>query len=88
MASCVPGEHAEGYGYSRFYDLYTAWRGRVSLTMRQTHLAGDKLFVDFAGQTLAVVDPETGEVRAAQVFAAVLGASSLYGCQWTPRFTR
>lgn len=70
-------EHAEGYGYSRFCDLYIAWRGRVSLTMRQTHLAGDKLFVDFAGQTLAVVDPATGEVRAAQVFVAVLGASSL-----------
>ena len=45
--------------------------------MRQTHLAGDKLFVDFAGQTLAVVDPATGEVRPAQVFVAVLGASSL-----------
>lgn len=70
-------EQAEGYGYSRFCDLYAAWRGRVSLTMRQTHLAGDKLFVDFAGQTLAVVDPATGEVRAAQVFVAVLGASSL-----------
>ena len=48
-------EHAEGYGYSRFCDLYAGWRGGVPLTMRQTHLAGDKLFVDFAGQTLAVV---------------------------------
>ena len=45
--------------------------------MRQAHVAGDKLFVDFAGQTLAVVDPATGEPRAAQVFVAVLGASSL-----------
>lgn len=45
--------------------------------MRQTHLAGDKLFVDFAGQTLAVIDPATGEVRQAQVLVAVLGASSL-----------
>ena len=70
-------EHAEGYGYSRFCDLYAAWRGGVPLTMRQTHLAGDKLFVDFAGQTLAVVDPATGEARPAQVFVAVLGASSL-----------
>ena len=70
-------EQPEGYGYSRFCDLYAEWRGGVSLTMRQTHVAGDKLFVDFAGQTLAVVDPGTGELRPAQVFVAVLGASSL-----------
>jgi transposase len=70
-------EHAEGYGYSRFCDLYAEWRGGVSLTMRQTHVAGERLFVDFAGQTLAVVDLATGEVRSAQVFVAVLGASSL-----------
>jgi transposase len=70
-------EQPEGYGYSRFCDLYAEWRGGVSLTMRQTHVAGDKLFVDFAGQTLAVVDPATGQVRPAQVFVAVLGASSL-----------
>jgi transposase len=70
-------EQPEGYGYSRFCDLYAEWRGRVSLTMRQTHVAGDKLFVDFAGQTLAVIDPVTGEMRPAQVFVAVLGASSM-----------
>jgi hypothetical protein len=45
--------------------------------MRQNHLASDKLFVDFAGQTLAVIDPATGEVWPAQVFVTVLGASSL-----------
>ncbi len=45
--------------------------------MRQTHPAGERVFVDFAGQTLAVIDPATGEIRAAQVFVAVLGASSL-----------
>jgi transposase len=67
----------EGYGYSRFCDLYAEWRGGVSPTMRQTHPAGERVFVDFAGQTLAVIDPATGEVRAAQVFVAVLGASSL-----------
>jgi transposase len=71
----------EGYGYSRFCDLYAEWRGGVSLTMRQTHVAGAKLFVDFAGQTLAVVDPATGQVRPAQVFVAVLGASSR-SCPW------
>lgn len=70
-------EQPEGYGYSRFCDLYADWRGGGSLTMRQNHVAGDKLFVDFAGHTLAVIDPATGEVRPAQVFVAVLGASSL-----------
>jgi transposase len=70
------GEHPDGYGYSRFCDLYGDWRRRVSATMRQTHAAGDKLFVDFAGDTVAVLDPLTGEVRAAHVFVAALGASN------------
>jgi transposase len=68
--------HGQGYGYSRFCDLYRRWEGRLSPTMRQHHIAGDKLFVDYAGQTLAVVDPKTGEVRQAQIFVATLGASN------------
>lgn len=44
--------------------------------MRQVHHAGDKLFVDYCGPTLSVVNPQTGEARSAQVFVAVLGASS------------
>jgi len=67
----------EGYGYSRFCDLYAEWRGRLSPTMRQTHPAGERLFVDYAGQTVDVIDVTTGEVRAAQVFVAALGASNL-----------
>jgi len=66
----------EGYGYSRFCDLHAAWRGRLSPTMRQTHPAGERLFVDYAGQTVDVIDGATGEVRAAQVFVAALGASN------------
>jgi transposase len=66
----------EGYGYSRFCDLYSAWRGRLSPTMRQTHPAGERLFVDYAGQTVPVIDAATGEVRQAQVFVAALGASN------------
>ena len=54
----------EGYGYSRFCDLYAAWRGRLSPTLRQTHPAGERLFVDYAGQTVEMVDGATGEVRA------------------------
>jgi transposase len=66
----------DGYGYSRFCDLHAAWRGRLSPTMRQTHPAGERLFVDYAGQTAEVIDGATGEIRRAQVFVAVLGASN------------
>ena len=68
--------HAEGLQYSWFCEQYRAWAGKLDLVMRQEHRAGEKLFVDYAGQTVPVVDPETGEVREAQVFVAVLGASN------------
>jgi transposase len=69
-------EHPDGYGYSRFCDLYGEWRRSVSATMRQTHAAGEKLFVDFAGDTATVIDPPTGDSRAAHIFVAALGASN------------
>jgi transposase len=69
-------EYPDGYGYSRFCDLYGEWRRSVSATMRQTHAAGEKLFVDFAGDTVAVIDPQTGDARAAHIFVAALGASN------------
>ena len=69
-------EHPDGYGYSRFCELYGEWRRSVSATMRQTHVAGEKLFVDFAGDTVAVIDPLTGDIRPAHIFVAALGASN------------
>ena len=66
----------EGYGYSRYCELYRAWEGKLSPTMRQRHEAGEALFVDYAGATIDIADPKTGEVRAAQVFVAALGASN------------
>lgn len=66
----------EGYRYSWFCEAYRGWAGRLDLVMRQSHRAGEKLFVDYAGPTVEVIDPKTGEVREAQVFVAVLGASS------------
>ena len=66
----------EGYGYSRFCDLYIEWRQGVSATMRQTHVAGEKLFVDYAGDTVPVFDGAPGAERRAHVFVAVLGASN------------
>src|SRR3974390_3066408 len=68
--------HPDGYGYSRFCELYDAWKQRLSPTMRQLHVAGERMFVDYAGTTLEVVDGTTGEVRACQLFVAVLGASN------------
>jgi transposase len=65
-----------GYGYSRYCELYGQWRGRADLSMRQVHRAGEKLFVDYAGATVPVVDAGTGEVREAQIFVAVWGASN------------
>src|SRR6201995_2694742 len=65
-----------GYSYSRWCELYRAWEGRLSPTMRQVHPAGERLFVDYAGQTVELVDGGPGEVRTAQLFVAVLGASS------------
>ena len=68
----------DGYRYSRFCDLYRGWEARLPVTMRQTHLGGDKLFVDYAGDTVPVIiDRRTGETRAAHLFVAVMGGSSL-----------
>jgi transposase len=67
-----------GYSYSRFCELYRAFEKTLSVTMRQTHAAGERLFVDYAGDGVPVIiDRLTGEMRMAQIFVAVLGASSL-----------
>jgi transposase len=66
----------EGYGYSRFCDLLRGFQQRLSPVMRQHHVAGDKLFVDYSGKRLGIVNPATGEVRMAEIFVAVLGASN------------
>jgi transposase len=68
--------HPDGFGYSWFCHAYRTWSGRLDLVMRQEHRAGEKLFVDFPGMTLPIVDPETGAVWQAELFVAVLGASS------------
>ena len=71
----------QAYKYSAFCEKYKAWARRLQRSMRQTHTGGDKLFVDYAGQTVPVVDADTGEIRQAQVFVAVLGASNYtYAC--------
>src|SRR3954452_5311132 len=66
----------DGFGYSWFCDLYREWTGRLKPTLRQVHLAGERLFVDFAGHAMEVIDAPTGEIQRAEIFVAVLGASS------------
>jgi transposase len=67
------GESA--YGYSRFADLYNQWKGKTDLRMLQHHKAGEKLFADFAGLTMPVTDPGTGELRQVPIFTSAMGAS-------------
>jgi len=67
---------ADGYGYTQFCFHYQEWQSHLKLVMRQTHRAGEKLFVDYAGPTISVVNAVTGEIKEAQIFVAVLGASN------------
>jgi transposase len=68
--------HPDGYGYSRFCDLYREFERRLSPVMRQHHPAGDKVFVDYSGKKVPIVDGVTGVVRDAEIFVGVLGASN------------
>jgi transposase len=68
---------AEGYGYSRFCDLLRGFERRLTPVMRQHHLAGEKAFVDYSGKRIGIVDSSTGEIREAEIFVGVLGASNL-----------
>lgn len=70
-------DHPDGYGYSRFCELYQAWSGRLRPTMRLDHPAGEVCYVDYAGKPAHYIDLATGEVLDAPVFVAVLGASDM-----------
>lgn len=61
--------------YSWFCENYRAWADKVDVVMPQEHRAGEKLFVDYAGQTVPIIDRHTGEIHQAQTFVAVLGTS-------------
>jgi len=69
-------QYPDGYQYSFFAELYRAYAKKLDICMRQVHLAGEKLFVDYCGQTVAVIDKSTGEIHNCQIFVAVLGASN------------
>lgn len=65
-----------GYGYSRFCDLFRKWSQARSVTLRQQHHPGEKMFVDYAGATIAIHNRDTGEIHSAAIFVAALGFSS------------
>ncbi len=65
----------DGYSYTQFRFYYRKYKQMLNPSMRQTHLAGEKLFVDYSGLTMPIYDQRTGEVHKAQIFVAVLGAS-------------
>ena len=68
--------YPEGYEYSWFCNNYREWAGKIDVTMRFNHRAGEKLFVDYAGHTIPVIDKNTGEIKEAQIFVATMGASN------------
>jgi transposase len=70
------GANPQGLQYTAFCNGYRRWRATQELVFRAVHAPGDKLFVDYAGQTVPIVDRHTGEARAAQIFVAVLGCSN------------
>jgi transposase len=69
-------QYPSGYQYSQFCELYRQWSGKLTMTLHQIHKAGEKMFVDWAGQTVAIIDASTGEIHQAYIFVAILGASS------------
>lgn len=69
-------QHPTGYRYTTFCKLYRGWCAQQRLSMRQVHIAGDKLFIDYSGKKPRVIDPETGEPVEVELFVAVLGASN------------
>jgi transposase len=80
--------HPDGYGYTQFWRYYRQARQQLEVTLRQEHRAGEKLFTDFAGDTLQLTDPQTGEVTAVPIFVAVLGASNYTYAEATPELTK
>jgi len=68
--------HPDGYQSTQFCELYSRWKKKLRVSLRQSYKAGEKMFVDYAGQTVPVIDSKSGEVKDAQVFVAVLGASN------------
>jgi len=70
-------KHPDGYSRTGFYHHYNVWKRRAQPSMHMDHKAGDKIFVDFAGEKLKIVDTDTGEIKSVEVFVGILGSSQL-----------
>ena len=77
-------KHPDGLKSSQFKEHYNRWSKKVNPVMHMTHKSGDKMYIDYAGKTLQVVDKETGEVIEVQFFVAILGASQYTYAEATP----
>lgn len=77
-------QHADGYGYTQFKTYYHKYRKKLNPSMRQIHLNGEKLFVDYSGLTVPLYNSKTGEITKAQIFVAVLGSSGYTYVDATP----
>ncbi len=69
-------QQPDGYQYSQFCDLYRRWQKHLDVVMRQEHRAGEKMFIDFAGQTVPIIEPGSGVITETEIFVTVLGASN------------
>lgn len=75
---------SDAYAYTQFRVYYRRYRQKLNPSMRQTHIAGEKLFVDYSGVTIPIYNQKSGEIESAQVFVAVLGASGYTFVHVTP----
>ncbi len=78
------GKHPDGLKSSQFCEHYKRWSKRVNPVMHMNHKAGDKMFIDYAGKTLEIVDKDSGEISEVQFYVAILGASQLTYAEATP----
>lgn len=68
--------YPEGYQSTQFCELYRRWKKRLNPSLYHVHKAGEKMFVDYAGHTIPIVNRHTGDIKEAEIFVAVLGASN------------
>lgn len=77
-------KYPEGYSYAQFCHHYRQWSLRITPSLHMEHKAGDKMFVDYTGKKLHIIDRETGEEKEAEVFVSILGASRLTYAEASP----
>ena len=78
------GREPKGYSYSHYCQYYREWAGKLAVSLRQEHRAGDKLFVDYAGDTIPIHDSQTGQITFGHLFVAVMGCSNYTYAEITP----